>query len=777
MRAIRGYFTGGNTVVRVGVIVLFFGVAFLVRYVAERTRVPIELRLAGIAVGAIGLLVLGWRLRAKRPGFALAIQGGAVGILYLTVFAALRLYSLLPPAAALALLVLIVVFSAAIAIFQDSLALAILGVSGGFLAPILASTGEGSHVVLFGYYAVLNLGIAAIAWFKAWRPLNLVGFAFTFVIASAWGVLSYQPELLGSTEPFLVTFFLLYVAIAVLFAFRQAPNLRNYVDGTLIFGTPIIAFALQAALLRDQRYALAFSALMVGALYLGVARTLYGRRPVELRLLIESFLALAVAFLTLAVPLALDGRWSAATWALEGAALVWVGCRTGRPLARATGALLQLAAGVILLTEFRTPDDALPLLNSNWLGGVMIAAGSLFASTCLERNRERLLGAEGFVRPVLFWWGVLWWTVAGLVEIDRLVGVEFRPAVVLLFVAGTAVLSSELHRLVRVSHARYPPLLLLPAMALLTAIGIGGVEHPFAGGGGVAWPVAFGCFYLLCRRHEDVLGPTRTGALHIAAVWLLTFILSWECVHAVGQALPDGGAWQEISWVLVPAIILLILPDAVARIEWPFGAHRNAFLAIAGGGLAVYGLVWILITSVTSRGGAPPLPYLPLLNPLDVATVFVICAGLRLWVKARTTPLATIEPRTMLFGFAGLTFIWLNAVLLRTLHQWMDVPFRLEAMARDTLVQTSLSIFWAVLALATMVVGTRRGARQAWLAGASLLGVVVIKLFIVDLSRVGTVERIVSFLGVGVLMLLIGYLSPAPPASGDASGAGQRDPA
>jgi uncharacterized membrane protein len=223
--------------------------------------------------------------------------------------------------------------------------------------------------------------------------------------------------------------------------------------------------------------------------------------------------------------------------------------------------------------------------------------------------------------------------------------------------------------------------------------------------------------------------------------------------------------------VLVPAFIVVILPGAVARIDWPFSAHRNAFLAVAGGGLAVYSLAWILITSVTSRGGTLPLPYLPLLNPLDVTTVFVIYTSLQLWLNARGTPLATLDARTVLFSVAGLTFVWLNAVLLRTLHQWRGVPFRLEEMARDTLVQTSLSIFWAVLALAAMVVGTRRGTRPAWLAGAGLLGVVVIKLFLVDLSRVGTVERIVSFLGVGVLMLLIGYLSPAPPARADTTGA------
>jgi uncharacterized membrane protein len=79
------------------------------------------------------------------------------------------------------------------------------------------------------------------------------------------------------------------------------------------------------------------------------------------------------------------------------------------------------------------------------------------------------------------------------------------------------------------------------------------------------------------------------------------------------------------------------------------------------------------------------------------------------------------------------------------------------------LVQAAFSLFWSLLALAIMVFATRRALRELWIVGAALMGVVVVKLFLVDLSNVGTVERIVSFIGVGVLMLVIGYLSPVPP--------------
>jgi uncharacterized membrane protein len=107
----------------------------------------------------------------------------------------------------------------------------------------------------------------------------------------------------------------------------------------------------------------------------------------------------------------------------------------------------------------------------------------------------------------------------------------------------------------------------------------------------------------------------------------------------------------------------------------------------------------------------------------------------------------------------------LNGTLLRTLHYWAGVPFSLPAMLASTLVQTALSIFWASLSLMTMLTATRRGIRAAWLLGAGLLAIVVVKLFVVDLSSIGTVERIVSFVGVGTLMLVLGYFSPLPPAA------------
>ena len=272
---------GGNTVLRIGVLLLFLGLAFLLRYATEGMVVPVEVRYAGVAASAVALLGLGWWLRLRNPSYGLMLQGAGIAVMYLTVFAAMRLHPLLDPKVALALLVVVTVCSAILAVAQNALGLAAAAALGGFAAPILTSTGSGNHVALFSYFILLNSGIFAIAWFKAWRLLNLIGFVGTFGIGFAWGMRSYTPELLWSTEPFLLRFFLMYVAIGLLFARRKlreaadAPTERDallrwsarqgdYVDGTVLFGPPLVGFGLQYAVVQHIEFGAAFSALALG---------------------------------------------------------------------------------------------------------------------------------------------------------------------------------------------------------------------------------------------------------------------------------------------------------------------------------------------------------------------------------------------------------------------------------------------------------------------------------------------------------------------------------
>jgi uncharacterized membrane protein len=761
--AIWNFFFGGNTLVRFGVIVLFFGVAFLLKFASEHIEIPIEARFIAVALGAIVMLAIGWRLRETRPGYALIVQGGAVGVLYLTVFTAFRLFQLLPAGLVFALLAAMAVFSALLAVLQDSRSLAAMGVSGGFLAPILASTGAGSHVALFSFYALLNCGILIIAWFKAWRSLNLLGFAFTFIIGLIWGERYYRAEYFASTEPFLILFFLFYVAIAVLFALRQDASIKSPVDGTLVFGVPLVGFGLQTALVRQFEYATAFSALALSAFYLSLARVLFARLSENMRLLVESFLALGVVFGTLAIPLALDGRWTAAAWALEGAAILWVGVRQGKTLARGFGVFLQFTAGVALLCDSWSPRG-MAVFNSHYLGSVMIAVASLFCAWYFKRHRPQKSVNERFVVIALFAWGNAWWFGGALAEIYQQSAPSYRLHSGLLFFTASCALFSLLHRWLDWGEAKITALALLPLLLVCAVIEADLSSHPSVNFGYAVWPLAFTAALWLLYRHDET---NTIGVLHTGGLWLLAALVSWELAWWIAELVRGGDVWRLVGWPLVSIALVAWLSDRGERFAWPVARHLEAYLFHGAVALAAFLWLWMLHANFDSRGDPAPLPYLPLLNPLDIAQSAALLALFAWLRRMRVAPFApqifqTRELAAVALG--SIAFVWLNGVLLRTLHHWAGVPFNLDAMGRSMLVQASLSIFWSLLALCAMVSATRIRLRPLWLTGAGLMAVVVVKLFFVDLSNVGGIERIVSFIGVGLLMLVVGYFSPVPPA-------------
>lgn len=757
---------GGNAMVRVGIVVLFFGVAFLLKYAAEHVHVPIELRLTGVALGAIVLLAVGWRLRERAGGYGLVLQGGGVGVLYLVVFGAFRIWNLVPAELAFGLLVAVALASALLAVAQDSRALAIAGVSGGFLAPLLASTGHGSHVMLFGFYLVLNLGVFVIAWYKAWRPLNLVAFAFTFVISAFWGSSYYRPEHYASTQPFLIAFFLLYVAIAVLFAMRRAEAKLDYVDSVLVFGVPLVAAGLQFGMIREIEYGAAWSALALGGFYVLLARGLWTLHRESLQLLAESFIALGVGFATLAIPLAFDGRWTAASWALEGAAALWVGTRQKRTLPRVFGLLLQPAAGLAFLADARGAVDALPVLNSHFFGGLTIALAGLFCAWSLQKNEAPAAGrAASPASGLLLAWGALWWLGTGWHEISRFATEqEMVKALQLAYAAASALLCLSAQRRLAWPGMSYAANALLPVMAGFAVLWEPHA-HPFAAYGYAAWPASFVALYWMIRRVEPDLPPGLVQANHCVALWLLAALAGWECAWQLDEFVGEGRIWSQIGRPLMPAILAaLIIARALAG-AWPFGIHRRVYLAHALAPVMVALWLWVLYINIASNGDPAPLPYLPLLNPLDLA-VALIAVVFVAWRRA----LATIEVpvpvgallRAAPAWLGATAFIWANGVLLRSMHHWADVPYRLDAMLRSTLVQASLSVFWTLLAMGAMVLANRRRTRVLWVCGAVLLGVVVVKLFLIDLERTSGVERIVSFIAVGILLLVIGYIAPVP---------------
>ncbi len=752
------WFRRGNPIARAGILILFFGAAFLAKYAAEHSLFPLELRLALVATVAIVLLAIGWRLRDSQRAYALTLQGGGVAVLYLTIYSSLRLYQLIPPAAALALLCMVALAGAGLAVAQRALPLAVIGFAGGFAAPLLASSGSGSHVALFSYYAALNLGVFTVAWFRAWRALNLVGFVFTFGVTALWRGTRYNTAELWSTDAFLLLFFLLYVAVSVLFALRQPTRLKNAVSGTLVFGLPVVVFGLHASLVSEFEKALAWSALGFGIFYLGLAWLLWRSGRDSLRLLCEAFAALGVIFASLAVPLGFDRDATALIWAVEGAGFVWLGLRQDRLGTRAFGALLQFGAALNYLQALDGAPPALALINSWCLGALGLAAAGYLSGLWLQRAhpRHRL---EAQAQWLFLLWALLWWLVAGIGDIARFAPHSLEHGLILSLLAATALLLWHLGRRLSWPASRQLSRRFMPLVLALASLALALSGHPLDHGAWFGWPLLWISHYLLLRQAGD---GKLDGWLHPLGLWTLALIALPEAHWQLDQRL--DGVWPALTTGLLPALLLWITVRGPAR--WPLRDFRPVYRFRGGLPLALVTLFWLLLMNLGSNGDPAPLPYVPLLNPLDLSVMITVLALTGWWLGLASTErqvLRSPNPHLLPALIAGLAFLWLNAALLRGLHWTLGTPLDGGGILRSVLVQAALSIFWSLLGFAAMLAGTRRAMRWLWLGGAGLMGVVVLKLFLIDLAGSGTLARIVSFLGVGALLLVAGYLSPLPP--------------
>jgi uncharacterized membrane protein len=925
----------GNIVAKLGVVILFFGVGFLLKFAYDHGMMPPELRVLGTATAAAAMFILGWRLQAKRRLYGLILQGGASGLAYLDCFFALKTYGFISPTIGFALFTALGVATTFTAVRQDAVVLAVLGLVGAFLAPILASTGKGSHVLLFSYYLLLNLFILGVSWFKSWRILNLTGFIFTFIVGLLWGVQFYRPELFQSVEPFVLAFFAIYVVIPVLFATRQPPELKGLVDGTLVFGVPAAVAVMQAGLVRDMEYGLAWSAAGAAVIYALLAFAM--RKREMMRLLSETYAALAVGLATLAVFFGFDAYPTFALWTLEGAAILWVGLRQDRPLARAFGILVQLAGAILFLTEFATIARSHPVLNDAIYGCLFVTVAGLFSAQLLRRYADRLRAWEGGVDTLALLWAAVWWSIGGLDALHHGVSANLWPASMALFFTATALAVefagahlqwAALRRLgmalplallaatAAKAHISHDPLsdlglfawpigfaaafwiihrqerdgialgarpaytatwLLLAALAtweeawLLSnrdyldcmtlalagyaaaylrynlrernadnpfrasnavllwsaffwfAATLGQAEkhlsggeliaamlgvlalsvlayelagsilrwsglrrgatiawiampaavagqffhgvHPLASWGWLAWPAILAVSMWIFRRQEIQAPVPGATAMRGLSVWLPVALATVELVWWTGEW-DLGRAWHTAAYCLPAALMLLAMP-AWAN-NWPVRGNERTYRNGLLWPLYLLVAAWLLYANVRSPGAMSPLPYLPLANPLDATVALALYAALRLrnWTGEEASSLQqAIDRMLAIFGF-----FWINAIALRSIHFWSGVPYRIDALMASMLVQATFSLLWTGTAMALMIAARRQAKRALWAAGAVLLGIVVLKLFLVDLANSGTIARIVSFIGVGGLLLAIGYLAPVPPGTKESEG-------
>ena len=860
------WFFGENLVVRVGALVLLVGVVLLLKLASQYIEVSMPVRMALVALGGLVITVVGYRTTAKKRSYGLTLQGVGFAVIYLTVFASFKLYGLLPSTLTFGVLALLAGLTVMFSVWQNALPLAVLAFGGAFFAPILVSRPDGSVVMLFSYYLLLNIAVAVIAHYRTWKLLNALSLAVTFGLAYVWGFrafsgnsagagwLSLRWQLLG----LLVGHMALYLFIAV----RYSQQVVSYnqmllqmntrvarrpiisIDSGLLFGTALLGFGLMASLLNDLPYHLAFASSALSAIYLSLGLWLlkHHRRSIasdrqannqfdnSFELLIEASLALGCGFLALVIPLALSAKWISIGWAVQGAALVWLGARTQRRWTVYFGLALQ-GFSIVLLVGFDTlmrhwyglldqlsiPHQMSIVAASSTLPLTVLTACVLLSAFILRHGRVNIAAAtpqakaqpqpqtqpaavkttpkrvqkiadnasHSFVATALVVVGFVLY-LSAILSADpfwnnggKTTTIKLAVAMAVFLIVGQLMHQRFVWRSMRkVSRLILPFAMMSWVLVCLTHVKVETVLDlndyhikEFSGLGRYLLAM-LGCLaiakllggWLLSRWHRDRL-DTSVDAL----VWFLVLIamLTWMLQQVPFNYWQHAQELQAIITILptVLAVLglmsLLLLPKLQALRARLLGwLEVDTLLKHSAYILVPITFIWSLSANFSLDGQLVGV-YLPLLNPLDLTLISILLYQSYVALKVDS------NYRTIVLVICGLgAFVTVSSMLVRGFASVWGTPTWEQGAWSVSMVQTGLTILWTVIAMVLMFLANKKAIRLVWFAGIALLTMVVAKLVLIDMSNTSAVLRVVSFIGAGLLMLVIGYLAPLPPKVG-----------
>jgi uncharacterized membrane protein len=391
----------------------------------------------------------------------------------------------------------------------------------------------------------------------------------------------------------------------------------------------------------------------------------------------------------------------------------------------------------------------------------LIALALTFGAALVEHHGSTLRKSEPVLGHVLFALSLLLWFGAVEALVEGLVPGEHRLSCRLAAFALESFAFEVVGRRFRFLSARRVAgiALVLLLFRLLTLLP--DTSHPGGGFGGLTFAAALGGGYWVLhqQRHANIMAGWLREAQHASGAYTLAIFVFAEARYWTEDVFVLASGWVAAACLIAPASVALLAIAEVPR--WPIVENARAYRQWSAWPIALIMSLAALLCQFTNDGSAAPIPYVPLLNPLDLAEGLLIAVVLLL---ARTPELAHGSHRRVAAWGAGVSaFIGINGTVVRTAHHWADVPFTPWEVPTSPLVQSAFSIVWTILALLAMLVANRKRMREVWVAGAVLLGAVVLKLFLVDLSRLSNVAKIVTFLAVGLLLLLIGFIAPVPP--------------
>lgn len=346
-------FIGTNLISKIGILITVVGIFIGAKYAMDKELISTAMRIAlGYTAGA-ALVITALKLKVKYEKFSAVLMGGGLAVLYFITYIGFDFYKLFPQLLAFLLMLLVTIATVSVSLWYNQKVIAIIGQVGAYAIPFLLSDGSGRVVVLFSYISIINVGLLVLSFYKDWKVLYRIGFILTWLIYVAWVVESYKevrPFSLGMV--FLCINFLTFYATFL--CYKVIKKEQYHVGEVMILlANALLFFFLGASLTSDSyagNHALSVFTLANAAVHLIVAFTVYQLQLAD-RSVFQFLAGLGLLFVTISIPIELDGSWVTLLWALEATALCIVAFKNNRQL------YLALAVPMIIVAVFSLMQD------------------------------------------------------------------------------------------------------------------------------------------------------------------------------------------------------------------------------------------------------------------------------------------------------------------------------------------------------------------------------------------------------------------------------------
>ncbi len=320
-------FIGENLINKIGILITVLGVGIGAKYSIENNLIsPLTRIILGYLFG-LGLLGFGIKLKKKYENYSAVLVSGAIAIMYFITYASYAFYDLIPQTIAFALMVVFTIFTVIASIKYDKQVIAHIGLVGAYAVPFLLSESSGKVAILFSYMSIINIGVLVISFKRNWKPLYYAAFGLTWLMFVSWYETDYATNKhFGLALTFLSIFFTIFYLTILAYKLLQKEKFKNK-DIILILINSFLFYGFGYLILSDHetgKQLLGLFTLVNAIIHFSVSSYIYKQKLAD-KNFFYLILSLVLVFITIAIPVQLDGNWVTLLWAGEAALLFWIG--------------------------------------------------------------------------------------------------------------------------------------------------------------------------------------------------------------------------------------------------------------------------------------------------------------------------------------------------------------------------------------------------------------------------------------------------------------------